>query len=276
MENEVKEIVAIQSKNIFAVWKPKGISSFGVVEEVRRLTGEKRVGHAGTLDPLAEGILVIGVGREATKRLQEEEAKEKEYRAVIMLGAKSTTDDDEGEKTAIAVDAPPDIERIEKTVKEFVGEIEQTPPAFSAVHVGGKRAYALARRGKEVQLEPRKVFIKEIEVISYAWPQLKLRAVTGKGLRCQRHFNGFKRTLGPYSRISFLIERVPQKRDEREICSCGYKAVYIRSLARDIGERLGVGGYVRELVRTRVGEWTKENAVSLETFKENLQKQNKS
>lgn len=208
-------------ERIFAVYKQKGPTSFDIVARVRKITGEKTVGHAGTLDPLASGVLVIGVGRAATRKLGEIVGQEKEYLVTIKLGETSTTDDAEGERSAVQVDAPPTAEQAARVVKSFVGEIEQTPPQFSAVKVGGKRAYRLARRGEKIELQPRKVLIKNIKVISYEFPVLRLCVVTGKG-------------------------------------------VYIRSLARDIGEKLKTGGYVLELERTRVGEFTCEEALTLE------------
>lgn len=212
---------------IFAVYKPKGPTSHDIVAKIRRLTGEKTVGHAGTLDPLARGILVIGVGREATKRLHEAVGAEKEYIADITFGAESTTDDAEGlalsavegEKTLIAVTAKPTELEIREVLTHFTGEIMQMPPQYSALKVGGKTAYSLARKGKVAPLESRKVFVKEIELLEYNWPQLKLRVVTGPG-------------------------------------------VYIRALARDLGRVLKVGGYLSDLERTRVGDFKKDSVIS--------------
>ncbi len=204
-------------KGIIAVYKPKGPTSHDVVDRIRRLTGERRVGHAGTLDPLASGVLVVGIGREATKQLAAIVAKEKEYVATIRLGATSATDDAEGTKTLCRVMAPPARAAIMKTLPHFTGHIVQAPPAYSAIKIRGKKAYALARKGKTPQLRPRPVEIKSITLLSYRWPYLKIRAATGPG-------------------------------------------VYIRALARDIGAMLGVGAYLADLVRIRVGEFTLRNA----------------
>jgi tRNA pseudouridine55 synthase len=202
--------------NIFAVYKPKGISSFAMVALVRRTLGIKKVGHAGTLDPLAKGILVIGAGRDGTKQLATQVAKEKEYVAEIKLGEISTTDDAEGEKTVFNNTAIPNFEDVEKVVKKFIGEIMQVPPVFSAIKMAGKRAYKLARAGEEVEMKPRPALIKEIELLEYSYPIIKIRVVTGPG-------------------------------------------VYIRALARDIGKELGVGAYMSELERIRVGEFKINN-----------------
>jgi len=208
-------------KNIFAVYKPSGISSFGMVAKVRRILGVKKAGHAGTLDPLARGVLVIGAGREGTKSLSIEVVKEKEYLAEITFGFFSSTDDAEGEKEAVKCNSIPDLKQIKEIIKNFIGEIMQIPPAFSAIKIGGRRAYKLARSGQKLKLKPRPVIIKEIEIIDYAYPILRLRLVTGPG-------------------------------------------VYIRSLARDIGSSLGVGGYLSDLERIRVGDFTISDCVDLE------------
>lgn len=205
---------------VIAVWKPKGPTSFDVVAELRRLTGVWRIGHAGTLDPLAEGVLVIGIGREATRELSRSVEAEKEYEVTIRLGVRSTTDDEEGKKTEVSVKTPPAKNEVGRAVKTFVGSIEQTPPAFSAIKVGGRRAYDFARHGDMPELAARRVVIKSIKLLKYDYPLLQLRVVTGKG-------------------------------------------VYIRSLARDLGERLGTAGYVAELIRTRVGRFGKADALTL-------------
>jgi len=209
------------SPSIFAVYKPKGPTSHDVVDEIRKLTGVQKVGHAGTLDPLASGVLVMAVGREATKRLDTLKNNDKEYRAVIELGATSATDDKEGPVNKHIVARRPRLDDIQKILSSLTGNIKQTPPAYSAVHVAGERAYKLARQKKDVILAPRSVEIKSIKLVRYEWPELEIKVITGPG-------------------------------------------VYIRALARDIGERLGVGGYLKELERTRVGDYTLEKTVKIE------------
>ncbi len=206
---------------IVGIIKPKGPTSNDIVQKVKKITG-KKVGHAGTLDPLASGVLVLGIDKD-TKRLNEVVKKEKEYVATFKFGAYSTTDDEEGEKIEIEVKEIPSREKVEEIVKEFIGEISQIPPKYSAVKIKGKEAYKLARKGEDVSLEPRIVKIEKIEILGYDYPFLEVRIVTGPG-------------------------------------------VYIRSLARDIGEKLKVGGYMAELERTRVGNYTKENSYTLENF----------
>lgn len=210
-------------EKILAIYKPKGLTSHDVVQQIRNVTGIKTVGHAGTLDPLARGVLVIGIGREATRELRAIVGEEKEYLAAIQLGAQSSTDDSEGAVLQRDVPTPPAEEDVEKAVIRFQGTIRQVPPAYSAVHLHGVRAYQLARQGKTVALGEREVVVRTIKVVRYAWPRLELRVVTGPG-------------------------------------------VYIRSLARDIGYELGTGGYLLDLERTRVGKFTKQDALTLSQF----------
>jgi len=212
-------------RGIIVVIKPKGPTSHDIIDQLRKITGIKKIGHAGTLDPLASGVLVVGIGREATKKLGEIVQKEKEYVATIRFGEESTTDDAEGEKKKFGVAEIPTLDNIKKIIEKFKGEILQTPPVYSAVKVRGKPAHRRVRKGEQVKLEPRKVLIKKIELIEFNWPDLKLRVVTGPG-------------------------------------------VYIRSLARDIGTELQVGGYLSDLERVRVGQYLKEKAVTPEQFKE--------
>lgn len=212
------------NKNIFNIYKPKGPTSFDIVAQVRKITGVKKVGHAGTLDPLASGVLVIAVGREATKKISEIVGQEKEYIADIKLGVTSTTDDAEGIKTLKYENIKtkkPNLNNIKKIIKKFVGKIDQVPPQFSAIKVNGRRAYKSARKGEQVELKPRQVEIKEIGILKYKYPNLKIRVLTGKG-------------------------------------------VYIRSLARDIGQELGIGAHLTDLERIRVGDFKKQDAISLD------------
>ncbi len=207
--------------NFFVIYKPKGPTSFDIIRGIQRALGQRKgIGHAGTLDPLASGVLVIGIGREATKKLGEIVGKEKEYLAEIHLGATSTTDDAEGDLTETGA-APVESAEVAKAVGSFKGTISQTPPIYSALKIGGKPAYKFARKGQSVEMKPREAKIFEAEILDYKWPTLKVRFVTGPG-------------------------------------------VYVRALARDIGEKLSVGGYLAALERTRVGEFTIANSITLE------------
>lgn len=173
-------------EGIIVVDKPIGISSMGVCSRVRgklRAGGAPKrvkVGHGGTLDPLATGVLVILIGK-ATKRCDEIMAGVKGYRTTVDLSVVSTTDDLEGEKTEIVPPVIPTRAMIEDACAGWVGDVQQTPPIYSAIKVNGRRAYALARKGEEFELKARAVRIDSIEVVSYEWPVLELDVVCGKG-----------------------------------------------------------------------------------------------
>jgi tRNA pseudouridine55 synthase len=160
--------------------KPLGWSSMQAVAFVRRRAGGVRTGHAGTLDPLATGVLVMALGA-ATKRIDEIMATEKRYRTTIDLSAFTTTDDREGQRTEVEVSTPPSPAQLDAALRTFIGTIMQRPPAFSAMKVGGRRAYKLARRGDDVQLAARPVTIHEIELVRYAWPDVEIDIRCAKG-----------------------------------------------------------------------------------------------
>ncbi|MDO8669356.1 MAG: tRNA pseudouridine(55) synthase TruB [Candidatus Buchananbacteria bacterium] len=172
----------MKAVNIFTISKPKRISSFGIINKIKKSTGEPSVGHAGTLDPLAEGVLVVGLGREATKKLSQIVEKEKEYIAGIKLGLSSSTDDSEGRKNKTPNVRPITLKEINSVVKNFIGTISQVPPAYSAIRLGGERAYKLARSGRPVELKSRPVEIKSLKILKYKWPDLKIKVVTGPGV----------------------------------------------------------------------------------------------
>lgn len=211
------------SHGVFAINKPLGITSHDVISQVRRITGEKRVGHAGTLDPLASGVLIVAVGREYTKQLDTLMTGEKEYIAEVRLGMMSTTDDEEGEKIEHDFELIPTREQIEQILQEWVGKKDQIPPIYSAIKIKGMPAHRRVRKGQDVELAARPIQIFSIEIKDYQWPVLKIKVVCGKG-------------------------------------------VYIRSLARDIGKELGVGGYLKSLIRTRVGDYKLEESIVLSSF----------
>ncbi|MCL1608169.1 MULTISPECIES: tRNA pseudouridine(55) synthase TruB [Mediterranea] len=171
---------------IICVNKPYGWTSFGVVNKVRyfvcRKQGVKKlkVGHAGTLDPLATGVMILCTGR-ATKRIEEFQAHTKEYVATLRLGATTPSFDLEKEIDATYPTDHITRELVEETLKQFVGSIEQVPPAFSACKVDGKRAYDLARKGREVELKPKTLVIDEIELLACELPDIRIRVVCSKG-----------------------------------------------------------------------------------------------
>ena len=200
--------------------KPAGITSFGVVARVRRRLSEKlgkkaKVGHTGTLDPFATGLMIIVTGKECRNAMNYSKL-DKEYEAVIRLGQTSTTGDPEGDIINIS-DAIPTKEAIEAALVPFRGEITQRPPIFSAIKINGRRAYDLARKGEAVEIPERQVTIYALELIDYNYPDVRVRAHVSSG-------------------------------------------TYIRSLAEDIGKVLETGAYCSELRRTKVGEWSIDNA----------------
>jgi tRNA pseudouridine55 synthase len=169
---------------ILLIDKPSGWTSFDVVAKVRSLikqqTGQKvKVGHTGTLDPLATGLLVLLVGN-YTKKATELSKLDKIYEVTIKLGQTSTTGDEEGEKNFVS-DKKPNKAEIESVIEQFVGEIQQTPPAYSAIKINGQRAYKLARAGKEVKIEPRTVMIYEITDVNYNYPEIKFTTRVSSG-----------------------------------------------------------------------------------------------
>jgi tRNA pseudouridine55 synthase len=175
-------------QGILLVDKPAGWTSFDVVNYVRKQVavaeGKKpkqvKVGHSGTLDPFATGLLILLIGKEYTRRAAEFSKLDKTYETTLRLGRTSTTGDPEGEITSVS-DAVPAEAEIEAALKQFTGEIEQIPPAYSAIKVDGQRAYKLARAGKEVKIEPRKVTINRVELVSYTYPEVKLIADVSSG-----------------------------------------------------------------------------------------------
>lgn len=166
---------------IIAIHKPPGVTSHDVIDQVRKLSGEKRVGHAGTLDPFAEGVLVVAVGREFTKQLSTHVESDKEYLATLKLGYVSTTDDPEGEIQETKMLKKPTQAVVQKVLKKFVGKIDQIPPIYSAIKIKGKPAHRRVRRGEKVELPSREVEIFDLSLESYKYPLLTIRVHCGKG-----------------------------------------------------------------------------------------------
>jgi tRNA pseudouridine55 synthase len=183
--------------------KPLYWTSFDAVRKIRNLIKIKKVGHAGTLDPLATGLLIICTGK-FTKKINEYMAKEKEYTGSFTLGASTPTYDLESEPVNFRPIENINEKKIRETTKIFTGEIMQVPPIHSAIKVDGKRVYELARQGKEVKLEPRKVFIKEFEVTSINLPLVHFRVVCGTGTYIRSLVNDFGEALGCGAYLSSL------------------------------------------------------------------------
>jgi tRNA pseudouridine55 synthase len=211
---------------LIIVDKPQGWTSHDVVGRMRRLAGTRKVGHAGTLDPMATGVLVVGVNR-ATRLLTFIVGTSKTYTATIRLGQSTVTDDAEGEVTGGSIAAALTEEQIHAAVSELTGDIQQVPSSVSAIKVKGERSYARVRSGEEVDLPPRPVTVHRFEI------------------HAVRRVNN-----GRLQDVDVTVE-----------CSSG---TYIRALARDLGSALGVGGHLTVLRRTRVGPYSIEQARTLD------------
>ncbi len=216
--------------------KPAGITSHQVVARVRRALGTKKVGHAGTLDPMATGVLVVGVGR-GTRLLGHVALTTKTYRATIRMGQASVTDDADGDITA-SVGATLDGigDRLPAAMAALTGEIDQVPSAVSAIKVAGRRAYALVRSGEEVALPARRVTVTRFDALDVREGTASLPAP------------------GEEAEVDADAPRVPVV-DVDVVVDCS-SGTYIRALARDLGEALGVGGHLTMLRRTVVGPFT--------------------
>lgn len=211
---------------IILIDKPAGMTSFGVVARIRRVlsreAGKKvKVGHTGTLDPFATGLMILVTGKEC-KNAGTYTKLDKTYEATIRMGQKSTTGDPEGEISNVSERRPTRAE-VEEALTEFTGEISQRPPIFSAIKINGQRAYKLARNGEEVEIPTRRVTVYKLELLEYVYPEVKIRTHVSSG-------------------------------------------TYIRSLAVDVGERLGTGAYCTQLRRLSIAGWSVESAKKLENF----------
>ena len=201
--------------------KQQGFTSHDVVAKLRKLLGTKKIGHAGTLDPMATGLLLMGVGA-GTKLMQYLSGLDKTYLATIRLGASSSTDDAHGELGELRDASQVSREQLETEILKLTGNIEQVPSSVSAIKVDGKRAYDLVRAGEEVVLKSRKVTVSRFEIV-------------GEPLVVEKYLD-----------INVEVD-----------CSSG---TYIRALARDLGDALGVGGHLTALRRTRIGSFEVSNA----------------
>jgi tRNA pseudouridine55 synthase len=221
----------MKTSGFLLIDKPVDWTSHDVVGYLRRVTGIKKIGHAGTLDPFATGILIVGVGREATKRLDEFKGMKKEYIATLKFGATSDTQDLTGTITTVSSDTQ-QIKKvdIEHVLQTFIGEQQQIPPMYSAKKIKGKKLYELARSGVTIDRTPHNIYIYSIERIS------------------------------PYHGVQRLWKKEsPNECTIRVVCSTG---TYIRTLCHDIGEALKIGAYCKTLRRINIGEYTVKKAIS--------------
>jgi tRNA pseudouridine55 synthase len=233
---------AAGQSGLVIVDKPGGWTSHDVVGRMRRLAGTKKVGHAGTLDPMATGVLVLGINR-ATRLLGYLTHVDKEYVATIRLGQSTVTDDAEGEVTSSASAAHVDEAAVRAALPAYTGDIQQVPSSVSAIKVDGVRSYAKVRAGQEVELKARPVTISTFELLPQTLRSLTVAAPSG-------------------NRTTDVVDV-----DVRVVCSSG---TYIRALARDIGADLGVGGHLTMLRRTRVGGFPLRLARTLDELEDEL------
>lgn len=195
---------------LLVIDKPLGWSSMDAVRKVRWAAGKakgrgrQKVGHAGTLDPLATGVLVVCLGR-ATKLVDELMDQTKVYEASVDLGAFTASDDAEMPREEVAVQDPPTVDQIDAALSAMIGEVQQMPPMFSAVHIEGGRAYQAARQGEAVRLGPRTVRIDAIERLGYAWPMLDLRITCGKGTYIRSIARDLGQALGTGGHLTKLV-----------------------------------------------------------------------
>ncbi|QCR21357.1 tRNA pseudouridine(55) synthase TruB [Pontibacter sp. SGAir0037] len=209
---------------ILLIDKPLTWTSFDVVKKIRNILRIKKIGHAGTLDPLASGLLILCTGK-FTKRIDEIQAQEKEYTGTITIGQTTPSYDLETPVSEACDTSHLTEANLKEAAATFVGTIEQVPPIYSAVWVDGKRAYDLARGGKTAEMKPRTITIKAFD----------LTAIEGNV-------------------VSFKV-----------VCT---KGTYIRSLAHDFGQKLGCGAHLSSLVRTRIGQYKLEDALTIEHVQE--------
>ena len=210
------------SEGILLIDKPTGKSSFYLVSLLRKLTGVRKIGHAGTLDPLATGVMILLIGSRYTKMSNQFLSHDKEYLVTVELGATSDSYDADGEITKTDLASEPSPEELIHALERFQGEIEQTPPMYSAKKVSGKKLYELARKGITIERKAEKITVKTT-LIHYHYPFVELRIQCSKG-------------------------------------------TYIRSIAHDLGQILGCGGFVKTLTRTRSGPFTLEQCVQINTL----------
>jgi tRNA pseudouridine55 synthase len=205
---------------IWLINKPYKWTSFDVVNKLRSVLKIKKIGHAGTLDPLATGLLIICTGK-LTKQIESFMGFEKEYTGIFVLGQTSPSHDLETELSEKSDVSHVTEEMIQEAAKQLTGKIHQLPPLHSAIKIGGKRAYSYARKGKEINLSPRLVEVSEFTITKVSLPQIEFKIVCSKG-------------------------------------------TYIRSLVRDIGQIIGVGAYLSQLCRTRIGSYRLEDSIQIE------------
>ncbi len=236
---------------VLPVLKGPGPTSHDIVDVARRALRERQIGHTGTLDPAAGGLLVLCIGP-YTKLVPYLIESDKTYRGHMALGIETTTDDSEGEPTLFSDAREATLDRVRAAAARFVGDIEQVPPRYAAIKVAGKKLYEYARKGEEVQIEPREVTVHSLEITAtapFAAPPEMVSRAAGAGLA-----DAAERNAGNLVRAEF-VSRVSS-------------GTYVRALARDIGRALGCGGYLLSLRRDSIGHFDVSRAMPLELLQD--------
>lgn len=223
--------IDFKSGELILVDKPPGWTSFKVVRKIKMAVGIKKVGHSGTLDPMATGLLIVGTGKK-TKELNEYQNLDKTYEGIIELGKSSPSMDTETEVTCHDIPAAVNENRIMKIREKFVGSIEQVPPMYSALKVDGQKLYRIARKGGTIDRKPRTVIIKEFDILKIDIPKVYFRITCSKG-------------------------------------------TYVRVIANDFGRELGTFGILSKLVRTRIGDFSIEDAIGISDFEKKMSEQSR-
>jgi len=275
----------VSADGLIVVDKPGGMTSHDVVARIRRLAKTRRVGHGGTLDPMATGVLIIGVNR-ATRLLTYVIGSEKSYTATIRLGVSTITDDAEGDVTARASTAAITDDQIRAELGRQVGEIDQVPSAVSAIKINGQRAYKRVRDGENVEIPARRITVHRLEVLGLRrttvaaaeQPAAEPAAEQSRAEQSRAEQSGVKSVAGPSVVEPAAVQSAAEQADSVAgqpldvidvdidvTCSSG---TYIRAIARDLGTALGVGGHLTALRRTAVGGLTLAEASTLAELEE--------
>ncbi len=243
----------IPSTGYLLINKPLQWTSFDVIKKLRDITGLKKIGHAGTLDPMAEGLLLCAVGKQATRNIQALVKLDKKYEATIRLDQTSETYDKEGEISEIPVKSIPSKKQVEKILRFFIGEIEQIPPAFSAKKIKGTPAYKLARKNKKIKFAPQKVMIYDIRLINYQWPELQIKVHCGSGT----YIRSLAHDIGEKLKLSSDFDKQEQSAETLK--------QNVKKTNQDKGG-LKTGGLLTRLVRTHVQSISLNQAIPIQNL----------
>jgi tRNA pseudouridine55 synthase len=241
--------------------KPSGPTSHDIIDELRKITGEQKIGHAGTLDPFASGLLIVAVGREATRNITQFVKQDKTYIAKLHLGAVSDTYDRTGKLRITNDELQITKTEAEKILKKFIGKQTQVPPMYSAKKIGGKKLYELARKGVEIERKPAEIDIKYIKLLESS------PVIPDAPSEVERQYSGIQKKNNwiPHQVRDDTQDVGAHITIETRVSS----GTYIRALAHDIGQALGCGAYLEELQRTEIGGYKLKDAVETKKLTKN-------